>query len=78
MTEQMPTVNKRLPIPKPRRKGKISIPPNVRKAANAYKLAYHSTYGGYYRAALGWSMDKDCRTVRGRNSPPLKRNDHPA
>lgn len=44
MTEQMPTVNKRIPMPK-RRVPAPKVPPAVRAAADAYKAAYKDCYG---------------------------------
>lgn len=53
MTEQMPTVNKRQPIPNVRRaKVKRRVPPAVRVAAEDYKAAYKAMYG--MPAALKW------------------------
>jgi hypothetical protein len=51
--EQMPTINKRQPIPKVRRaKAKRRVPPAVRLAAEAYKAAYKALYG--IPASLKW------------------------
>ncbi len=52
MTEQMPTINKRIAIPKTRRKGRLRVPATVRKAADEYKAAYSRMYG--VPAGLTW------------------------
>lgn len=44
MTEQV-ALNKRTPIPKPRRMVKKAVPAAVRLAAADYKAAYKSLYG---------------------------------
>ena len=45
-----PTINKSRPVP--RRRGKLSVPPAVRSAAQAYKAAYRALYG--IPPALSW------------------------
>lgn len=41
----MPQLNKRVPIPAPRRKTKVRVPPAVKTAAEDYKGAYKAMYG---------------------------------